>query len=51
MDLNIKKKKKKKTFDLDAALGEGQDEPMDTSATPDKENLEPSTATEDFDGL
>lgn len=50
IDLTIKKKKKKKTFDLDAALGEGHDEPMDTNTTPDKENLEPSAAMEDFDG-
>ncbi|KAK7571933.1 hypothetical protein V9T40_014405 [Parthenolecanium corni] len=49
IDLTIKKKKKKKTFDLDAALGEGHDEPMDTNTTPDKENLEPSAAMEDFD--
>lgn len=49
-DLTIKKKKKKKTFDLDAALGEGHDEFMETTAAPDKENLEPSAANEDFDG-
>jgi len=49
-DLTIKKKKKKKTFDLDAALGEGYDESVEFAAAPDKENLEPSAGNDDFDG-
>lgn len=48
----MKKKKKKKKFDLDAALGEGHEDgdQMDTATTTDKENQEPSTNKDDFDG-
>lgn len=51
IDFSVKKKKKKKNFDLDAALGKGPDdgELMDTSTTLDKENQEPAANNEDFD--
>lgn len=53
-DPTIKKKsKKKKVFDLEAAIGAAHEEgdPMDTSTTPDKENMEPSTNNNDLDDL
>lgn len=51
LDFSVKKKKKKKNFDLDAALGKGPDdgELMDTSTALDKENQEPSANNEDFE--
>lgn len=52
-DPTIKKKnKKKKVFDLEAAIGAAHEEgdPMDTSTTPDKENMEPSANSNDVDG-
>lgn len=53
LDFSVKKKKKKKNFDLDAALGKGPDdgELMDTSTSLDKENQEPSANNEDFEGI
>lgn len=52
-DPTIKKKsKKKKAFDLEAAINAAHEDgdPVHTSTTPDKENLEPSANNNEIDG-
>ena len=52
IDFSIKKKKKKKNFDLDAALSRDEGELMDNniSTALDKENQEPGANNEECDG-